>query len=93
VTGAEAGGLFGEKEIRSVLGSVDNLRVDTHTVAVDEDLFDCGLSSHDCVSVMLDLEEIFDVEFPDALLRKSTFESLRSISVALQSCTGDTPSP
>ena len=32
---------------------------------------------------MLALEDAFDVEFPDSMLRKSTFESIASITEAL----------
>jgi acyl carrier protein len=32
---------------------------------------------------MLALEDTFDVEFPDAMLRKSTFESIAAIRDAL----------
>ena len=34
---------------------------------------------------MLALEDAFDVEFPDELLRKSTFESVSGIHAALES--------
>jgi acyl carrier protein len=34
---------------------------------------------------MLALEDAFDVEFPDAMLRKRTFESIASIESALTS--------
>jgi acyl carrier protein len=34
---------------------------------------------------MLGLEDAFDVEFPDALLRKSTFATVRTITDAVAS--------
>jgi acyl carrier protein len=34
---------------------------------------------------MLALEDAFDVEFPDALLRKGTFQTISAISEALAS--------
>jgi acyl carrier protein len=34
---------------------------------------------------MLALEDAFDIEFPDSLLRKSTFESVAEIRNALES--------
>jgi len=37
------------------------------------------MTSHASVSVMLALEDSFGVEFPEHMLRKSTFESLGSI--------------
>jgi len=33
---------------------------------------------------MLALEEVFDIEFPDSLLRKSTFESIKAMRGALE---------
>ncbi len=41
------------------------------------------MTSHASVAVMLALEETFDVEFPEHMLRKSTFESIASIERAL----------
>jgi acyl carrier protein len=51
----------------------------------DDDLYQSGLSSHASVNVMLALEDAFDVEFPDALLRKGTFQSVAAIREALES--------
>ncbi len=47
------------------------------------DLYELGLTSHASVNVMLALEDAFDVEFPDELLRKSTFASVGAIRSAL----------
>ena len=47
------------------------------------DLYRAGLTSHASVNVMLALEDAFDIEFPDALLKKSTFESIAAIADAL----------
>ena len=41
-----------------------------------EDLFESGLTSHASVNVMLALEDEFEIEFPDSLLNKSTFETI-----------------
>ncbi len=35
------------------------------------------------VSVMLALEDAFEVEFPDSMLRRSVFESVNGIAAAL----------
>ena len=49
--------------------------------SIDEnaDLFDAGMTSHASVNVMLALEEAFDFEFPENMLKKSTFESIAAI--------------
>ena len=46
------------------------------------------MTSHASVSVMLALEDTFDIEFPESMLRKSTFESVSAISAALTSLVG-----
>jgi acyl carrier protein len=69
--------------IRKVLSEHGKLTVDTATIGVDDDLYRSGLTSHATVNVMLGLEDEFDLEFPNRLLRKTTFQSIRSISEAL----------
>jgi acyl carrier protein len=49
----------------------------------DDNLYQAGLTSHASIEVMLALEDMFDLEFPDAMLRKSTFESVSAIRSAL----------
>jgi acyl carrier protein len=41
------------------------------------------MSSHASVNVMLALEDTFDVEFPDSMLRRSVFESISAICAAV----------
>ncbi len=53
------------------------------------DLYKAGMSSHATVNVMIALEEAFDVEFPDNMLRQSTFESIAAIRAALVELTKD----
>ncbi len=71
--------------IRSVLDAHGRLPVSVLTLKDDDDLYESGLSSHASVNVMLALEDEFDIEFPDALLRKGTFESVSAIRSALES--------
>jgi acyl carrier protein len=72
-----------EETIREVLALQGRLPVDISAVEVSADLYQAGLTSHASVNVMLALEDAFDVEFPDSMLRKSTFESIASIAEAL----------
>lgn len=72
-----------EETIREVLAEYAKLMVDASTIEVDDDLYTLGLTSHASVNVMLGLEDAFDVEFPDAALRKETFRSISSIREAL----------
>lgn len=70
-------------QIRTVLNKHGRLPVDVDTLADSDDLYTAGLTSHACVNVMLALEDEFNLEFPDELLRKSTFASVASIRDAL----------
>lgn len=71
--------------IREALVTHGRLPIPVEGLAVDDNLYDNGLSSHASVNVMLALEDAFEIEFPDALLRKGTFESITSIREALAS--------
>jgi acyl carrier protein len=59
--------------------------VDIATLDDDADLFQAGMTSHASVNVMLGLEAAFDVEFPDAMLKRSVFQSVSAIAAALES--------
>jgi acyl carrier protein len=72
-----------QAEIRRVLDTHARLAVSADALAVDADLYEAGMTSHASVNVMLALEDAFDVEFPDRLLKRSVFESIASISAAL----------
>ncbi len=69
--------------IRGVLAGHARLPVDLDSLTDDADLFQAGMSSHASVSVMLALEEAFDVEFPDSMLKRSVFESVAAIADAI----------
>ena len=69
--------------IREILGTHARLFVDMASLRDDDNLFDAGMTSHANVSVMLGLEDRFGVEFPDHLLRRSTFQSVSAIRGAL----------
>ena len=70
--------------IRAILKEHGRMPGDVESLPEDADLFEAGLTSHASVNVMLALEEAFDIEFPDSLLRRSSFESIASIRSALE---------
>ena len=70
--------------IRQIIGDEGRLAVDISTLADDTNLYDAGLTSHASVNLMLALEDAFDIEFPDEMLRKQTFESVAAIRAALE---------
>jgi acyl carrier protein len=77
-----------DDEIRTVLAEHGRLAVDAQTLTDDADLYQAGLTSHASVNVMLALEDAFDVEFPERMLRKKTFESVAAIRAALDELAG-----
>jgi acyl carrier protein len=74
-------------KVRKVIADYAELGINVESLAVDDDLFANGMSSRASVSVMLGLESEFDIEFPDAMLRRDVFESIHSISTAIESIT------
>jgi acyl carrier protein len=71
------------EKIRQTIRDNARLPVDVDTLADDADLYQAGMTSHASVNVMLGLEDAFDVEFPDRMLRRDVFESIASIRAAL----------
>lgn len=71
-------------DVRQVLRAHARLPVDVDTLGDQADLFAAGMSSHASVNVMLALEDTFDIEFPDAMLRRNVFESVASIEAAVR---------
>jgi acyl carrier protein len=51
-------------------------------------LYEAGLTSHASVTLMLALEERFDVEFPDRMLRRGAFASIAAIRAGLEELIG-----
>jgi acyl carrier protein len=77
-----------EETIRLVLAEHGRLAVDPNAIDDSTDLFDAGMTSHASVNVMLALEEAFDFEFPESMLKKSTFESIAAIRAGVLEVTG-----
>lgn len=72
------------EEIWKIIREHGRLPVDTATLSEDSDLYVAGMTSHASVNVMLGLEDTFDVEFPDHMLKRAVFQSVSAISAALQ---------
>jgi acyl carrier protein len=70
-------------QIHAVIREHGRLPVDVATLSNDADLFQAGMTSHASVNVMLGLEDSFDIEFPDSMLKRSVFESVDAIAAAL----------
>jgi acyl carrier protein len=70
-------------QIRQVIREHGHLSVDIDTLADDASLYQAGMTSHASVNVMIALEDSFDIEFLDSMLKRSVFESVDSIAEAL----------
>ena len=70
-------------QIRNILGAHGRLVGDVSTLRDDDDLYLAGLTSHASVNLMLALEEHFDIEFPERMLRRAAFSSIAAIRTGL----------
>ena len=71
-------------DIREIITQHARLAVEVSTLADEGDLYQAGMSSHASVNLMLALEEKFEVEFPERMLRRRSFESVAAIRAAVQ---------
>lgn len=69
--------------VRDIVSQHGRLAVEIVTVSNEDDLYRAGLTSHASVNLMLALEDAFDLEFPERLLRRQTFQSIAAISEAI----------
>jgi acyl carrier protein len=65
--------------IREILSKFGGLPAPVDTIADDADLYAAGLSSFASVQLMLGIEEAFDIEFPDNMLNRKSFASVKAI--------------
>jgi acyl carrier protein len=75
--------------IRAIVKEHGRLSVDVGTLTDESDLYQAGMTSHASVNLMLALEEKFDVEFPERMLRRRAFENIASIRAAIQELTAE----
>lgn len=71
------------EQIRDILARHGGLSVDVAALDDGADLYEAGMTSFASVDLMLGLEEAFDIEFPDALLTRKTFASIKAIAEAV----------
>lgn len=71
------------ERIRRVLKEHGRLTTESDRLAVTDDLYEAGMTSHASVNVMLALEGEFEIEFPDHMLNRNVFDSIASIEGAV----------
>ncbi len=77
-----------QREIRNLVITHARLSADPAALADTSDLYAAGLTSLTTVNLMLALEDHFDIEFPDRMLVRRTFESIQSLAEAVQALKG-----
>ena len=75
-------------DIRAILREHGRLAVDVATLSDHSNLYEAGLSSHASVTLMLALEERFEIEFPERMLRRGAFASIAVIRAGLEELIG-----
>jgi len=73
------------EEIRRIVLAFGRLPEGFGTPGDNDDLYLAGMTSHASVSVMLALEDAFDLEFPDEMLTRDVFSSISSMAGAVTS--------
>jgi acyl carrier protein len=73
-----------DEVIRDILRTHARLHVDVEALRDKDDLFRAGMTSLANVSVMLAVEDAFEVEFSEPMLRRSTFQSVSAIAGAVR---------
>ena len=72
------------ERVRQIIKSMAGCPPTSTPLDDDADLYQAGMTSHASVNLMLALEAEFDIEFPDAMLKRTVFQSVSSISQALE---------
>ena len=75
-------------DIRAILREHGRLAVEVATLSDHSNLYEAGLSSHASVTLMLALEERFEIEFPERMLRRGAFASIAVIRAGLEELIG-----
>lgn len=78
-----------EQQLRTILDETAGLSVPASEIGEDQDLFALGLTSFATVTVMLAIEDGFDIEFPDQLLNRTTFRTVGTLMGAIRELHGD----
>ena len=71
------------EQIRQVLKQHARLAVDVEGLSDEADLYAAGMTSHASVNLMLALEDAFEIEFPERMLRRRAFENIAAIRSAV----------
>lgn len=76
------------RTVREALDEATQGAVDAESLAADASLYDSGMTSHQAVQLMLEVEDRFDIEFPESKMVRTTFASLRTVAEAVADTLG-----
>lgn len=76
-------------QIGQIIAEHGRLPASIEDLPASASLYEAGMTSHASVSVMLALEDHFDIEFPDEMLTRSAFESIEAIAAAVGQLTAE----
>jgi acyl carrier protein len=71
-------------QLEAILRTYLVLVPDGRDVPLETELPALGLDSMSALTLVLELEEIFDISFPDSLLNATTFRSAKSLENAIE---------
>ncbi|GAA2682754.1 MULTISPECIES: phosphopantetheine-binding protein [Actinosynnema] len=74
--------------VRALVDKQLNFAVHGFELKHDDDLWNLGMTSLTCLGLMLGIEDAFDVELPESLLKEDTFRSVDSITAAVDGALG-----
>ena len=81
-----------DETIRAILAEHGRLSTDAAQLDDNTDLYGVGLTSHATVTVMLALEDAFEIEVPDTMLRKATFQTVGAMRAMIEAVATQTES-
>lgn len=73
--------------VRKLIAEKNLLAIPLDSLGDTDDLYDAGMTSFGSVTLMLALEETFDVEFPERMLQRRTFATIAAIDAAIAELT------
>jgi acyl carrier protein len=75
--------------LRRILDERGRLRVPISELADDDDLYLAGMTSQASAAVMLALEDTFELEFPERMMRREVFASIAAMRSAVAEILGE----
>ncbi|MBP9112712.1 MAG: acyl carrier protein [Polyangiaceae bacterium] len=72
------------QDLRAIVAEHGRLAVEIGTLTEEADLYAAGMTSHASVNLMLAIEDKFEIEFPERMLKRKSFESLLAIRLCVE---------